>query len=83
MEQDRWRRMWELFHEALERPERERETFPEAACGADAELRDRIRALPLSHERAGGFWTGSRHLAPSASRTRSWAPASAPTGSRR
>jgi non-specific serine/threonine protein kinase/serine/threonine-protein kinase len=55
MEHDRWRRMWDLFHEALEQSAAEREAFVEQACGADCDLRDRIRALLLSHERTSGI----------------------------
>jgi eukaryotic-like serine/threonine-protein kinase len=53
----RWRRVTELFHAALERPERERRAFLSAACDDDAALVAEVESLLASHARAspGGF----------------------------
>jgi predicted Ser/Thr protein kinase len=49
---DRWRRINDLFHAALERPADEREAFLAEVCGGDASLRDEVASLVASHERA-------------------------------
>jgi len=46
----RWERLWELFHEALDLPEGERDRFLDAATGDDAELRAELAALIGAHE---------------------------------
>ncbi|MEO7684040.1 MAG: serine/threonine-protein kinase, partial [Gemmatimonadaceae bacterium] len=45
MNQERWARVQSLFHEALARPEDERQEFVEAACGGDASLVADVLAL--------------------------------------
>lgn len=55
MSNDRWARVNELFHQALERPEAERKAFIDAACGADHTLRDEVWSLVAAHSQAGGF----------------------------
>jgi TolB-like protein len=45
MPTERWRRIEELYHEALARPEGARSQWLEAACGADHELRREVEAL--------------------------------------
>src|SRR4051812_4671674 len=48
--------MMSIFLAALERSSVvERAAYLEAACGQDAQLRERIVALLRAHERAGGF----------------------------
>ncbi|HEX6198867.1 MAG TPA: serine/threonine-protein kinase, partial [Thermoanaerobaculia bacterium] len=51
-EEDRWDRMWGLFHEALDRPAGERGDFLAAACAGDPELRREVEELLASHEEA-------------------------------
>ena len=54
MEPDRWRRLWTLFHGALERPPGEaRAAFLAGSCGADAALRSELDALLDAHETGG------------------------------
>jgi len=45
MDGDRWRRVDELYHAALERSARERSDFLGKACGDDAELRREVESL--------------------------------------
>ena len=45
MSTDRWQRLQEIFHQALEKKVGERATFVAIACGSDLELRDEILAL--------------------------------------
>jgi serine/threonine protein kinase/tetratricopeptide (TPR) repeat protein len=45
----RWGRMWEIFHDALEQPEPEREAFVAAACAADAVLLQQVSELLAAH----------------------------------
>ena len=55
MDPERWKRVEDLFQEALERDPNEIETFPEHACADDPELRRDVAALLEAHERAGKF----------------------------
>jgi serine/threonine protein kinase/tetratricopeptide (TPR) repeat protein len=48
---ERWRRIEELYHAALERDEREREGFLSGACGGDEDLRHHVASL-LRHQAA-------------------------------
>jgi Tol biopolymer transport system component/predicted Ser/Thr protein kinase len=45
MATDRWQRVDELFHAALDRPASERRAFLEAACGGDASLYSEVQSL--------------------------------------
>ena len=55
MEQDRWQRLWSVFHGALERPEgRERAGFLTESCGSNAALRAEVDALLAAHEATEG-----------------------------
>ncbi|HEU4365292.1 MAG TPA: serine/threonine-protein kinase [Candidatus Krumholzibacteria bacterium] len=45
MDDGRWQRVEALFHEALERPEEERDAFLRAACAGDEALYNEVRAL--------------------------------------
>ena len=51
----RWDRMWEIFHDAVGRPDSERAAWLDEACGDDAELRAEVEALIESHERDDGL----------------------------
>jgi hypothetical protein len=53
--QDRWRRLNELFHAALEQPEETRTSFIDAACDGDTALRDEVHSLLLYHDEATSF----------------------------
>ena len=45
-----------IFLEALEKDDpSERSAFPDAACGDDTVLRQRVEALLTSHDQAGNF----------------------------
>ncbi|MGD8376111.1 MAG: serine/threonine-protein kinase [Acidobacteriota bacterium] len=51
MNTDRWDRLQELFHQAVDLVEEERERFVEAACTDDAEMKSRLAAM-LTAEKA-------------------------------
>jgi len=57
MDAERWRRVNELFHAALERDEQAREAFLQEACGDDAELRQEVGSLLASHAQDDDFIT--------------------------
>ena len=48
---DRWRRVWDLFHSALNLESAQRSAFLEQACGSDDDLRLEVEELLASHER--------------------------------
>jgi tetratricopeptide (TPR) repeat protein/predicted Ser/Thr protein kinase len=50
VETDNWDRMWELFHEALERSPEQREAFLTGACGDAPELRREVEELLAAHD---------------------------------
>jgi serine/threonine protein kinase/tetratricopeptide (TPR) repeat protein len=52
---ERWRRIKELFHSALERAGGERRAFLDEACAGDAETRAEVESLIAAHERDGDF----------------------------
>lgn len=56
---DRWQRVNELFHAAIERDADERRTFLTEACSGDDALLQEIERLVAAHERADGFIPGS------------------------
>jgi eukaryotic-like serine/threonine-protein kinase len=56
----RWRQVEELFHDALDRPESEREGWLEFSCCGDAELRQQVQSLLDSDSAAAGAFVGSR-----------------------
>jgi hypothetical protein len=60
---DRWEKIEDLFHAALERAPGERDSFLAAVCGADADLRSQVEALLRAHSRdeniANGAPTGA------------------------
>ena len=49
-----WKRMWEIFHQALEKPPGERDAFLREACAGDDELRREVEELLDSHEQSHG-----------------------------
>jgi serine/threonine protein kinase/Tol biopolymer transport system component len=55
MTPDRWQRIEQVFHAALEYAPEARATFLNSACQGDVELRDRIEALLAAHQAAAGF----------------------------
>jgi eukaryotic-like serine/threonine-protein kinase len=55
MTPDRWVRMEDLFHLALETLPDEREALLKAACSDDPALYDDVRALVRAHEKGPGF----------------------------
>lgn len=55
MTPERWRRIEELFHEAVEREGEAREEYLVASCGEDAALRREVESLLSAHVRAEGF----------------------------
>ena len=48
----RWTQIEEIFHEALELPENEREAWLDARCAGDAELRAEVASLIASDREA-------------------------------
>jgi serine/threonine protein kinase/tetratricopeptide (TPR) repeat protein len=55
MEADRWRRIEEVFHLALQYNDVEREAYLAGMCGEDKSLLDEVRSLISSHELSGEF----------------------------
>lgn len=55
MNPERWQRLEELFHAALERPGGERAVFLDEACGGDGELRAELDRLLQAEARADAF----------------------------
>ncbi len=54
MGDQRWDRMWELFHAAIEKPEDQRTAFLDQACEGDAALREEVAHLISVHGRTTG-----------------------------
>jgi eukaryotic-like serine/threonine-protein kinase len=55
MTPDQWRRLEQLYHEALELPTVERADFLARASAGDEVLRRKVEALLKSHDEGGGF----------------------------
>ncbi len=55
MDAERARRVEQLYHSALERPEGERGAFLASACGADSALRQELESLLAHDKEAEGF----------------------------
>ena len=55
MTPERYARVEELFHAALELPAERRPGFLTAACGLDVTLRDEVQSLLQAHAQAGDF----------------------------
>ncbi len=70
-DEDRWQQIWDVFHDAAERPSGERTAYLEAACGGDHELRDEVLSLLAEHEPSGHLLDrGLRFVAPPPDRVR-------------
>jgi len=52
MDPERWQRMWDVFHEALERPPEERDAFLGRVLADDAELRREVERQLAGHDGA-------------------------------
>ncbi|HEY0006063.1 MAG TPA: protein kinase [Pyrinomonadaceae bacterium] len=55
LEAEKWRRIEEIFHLALQYDGAEREAYLARICGADQFLLDEVRSLISSHEQSGEF----------------------------
>ena len=55
MRKERWRRMADLFQQALEIPPEERDDFLRRACGEDLRLRRAVESLLTADGEAGDF----------------------------
>jgi serine/threonine protein kinase len=55
MNPERWNRIEQLYHAALERPPDQREAFLVQACANDARLRTEVEMLIAANDQAGGF----------------------------
>src|SRR5258705_744816 len=55
MTPERWRKVKDLFHSALERESNHRALFLDEACAGDVLLRREVESLIASHERTGSF----------------------------
>ena len=58
MNPERYERVGELFHAALEMLRENRPAFLSRACGADQDLRQEVESLLAAHEKAGNFGAG-------------------------
>ncbi|MGI9625501.1 MAG: hypothetical protein ACR2QM_01580 [Longimicrobiales bacterium] len=54
-EAQRWARVEEIFHLALERPPEERGAFLTRICAGDRSLEERVRALLAAEHESGDF----------------------------
>lgn len=59
MNPERWEKLNELFHRAIQQPQDARRRFLDTACAADTTLRIDVERLVQAHERAEGFLTTS------------------------
>src|SRR5215471_2500925 len=55
MSPERWQKVNNLFHSALERDPADRAAFLEEACSGDSSLRNEIESLISSHDNSDGF----------------------------
>ena len=55
MDQERWLKVEQVFHAALERPQEQRQAWLDGACSGDRELRRQVELLLSNEERAGSF----------------------------
>jgi serine/threonine-protein kinase len=65
MNPERWRRVDEIFHNALAREPQDRPSFLEHACGGDSSLRHDVEDLLAAHQQANSFLQGKEQLLPS------------------
>src|SRR5215831_10594133 len=57
---ERWRKVEEVFNQALDRPEAERDVWLRFACGDDDDLRFEVLSLLESDRAAAGSFVGSK-----------------------
>jgi serine/threonine protein kinase/tetratricopeptide (TPR) repeat protein len=57
---DRWRKAEEIFNQAIDRPEAERDAWLRFACGDDEDLRLEVQSLLESDRAAAGAFVGSK-----------------------
>jgi hypothetical protein len=55
MDAERWRRVQELFHSALDREPQERQVFPDVSCSGDIDLRREVELLLAKEQEAESF----------------------------
>jgi serine/threonine protein kinase len=55
MDKERWLKVEQVFHAALERPQEQRRAWLDGACSGDAELRGQVERLLSNEGRAGSF----------------------------
>src|SRR5580693_871211 len=55
MDAERWKRVDDLLHSALQLPDGQQEEFLRQQCGGDMELLEEVRSLLTSHRQAGSF----------------------------
>ena len=55
MNSERWRRVQEMFHAALERDPNERSAFLDRACDGNPDIRAEVASLLANHDRATSF----------------------------
>jgi hypothetical protein len=55
MEAERWQKIQQLYHSALEQEADSRETFIATACGDDEELRQEVESLLAQSETSAAF----------------------------
>src|SRR5580693_4720144 len=53
MDAERWKRVDDLLHSALQLPDGQQEEFLRQQCGGDMELLEEVRSLLTSHRQAG------------------------------
>ena len=63
MDPERWHRLNQLFHAALEHDPTRRATFLDEACAGDPSLRAEVASLLAHHEQASGFIDTPAHAA--------------------
>jgi len=57
---DRWRKVEEIFNQAVDQPEAERDAWLRFACGDDEDLRFEVQSLLESDRAAAGAFVGSK-----------------------
>lgn len=62
MDSQSWRRLEEVFFDALELAGEQRKAFLDAQCGGDAEFRAEVEAVLAAHDSAGGVKTPDQLL---------------------
>lgn len=57
---DRWQRLWDIFHEAREKKDSERELYLNHACGSDKSLLQELKELLAAEDEADGVLDSGR-----------------------